>query len=208
MDQSYKQQKIKNLLNNIKSNKQLLSVLIDFPAYIPLIEERITSKMQLKIIKSNYYNLNYFKDIDYKNQFFIYANNFQNLRLIKKIHPKILSRIYKKIYKHPDNIVSSVILFNNIVIPENLLLISIRKSPNLICYVNEPNKQLQNTAIENLNTSQSQKTFIHLYLDKIQNPMILLKLYNKTQSTSLKNIIIKSPFWKDDANLILEVINE
>lgn len=207
MNNSYNDQKIKTLLNNIKSNKQLLSVLLDHPSYIHLIEDRITSKMQLKLILSNLNNLNYFSKITYKNQLFIYANNFRKINLIKNIHPKILSRIYKKAYINQD-FISTINLCSNFQLPENLNLFLIKKDPKLIMYIKDPTKNEQNEFINKINPDSNTELLINVCLEKITNPICLIKLYNKTNSSILKDKIKQSTNWKNDANLILEVIND
>lgn len=87
---------------------------------------------------------------------------------------------------------------------EQVQLMAVTRNMTSISLINNPNSKVQAMAIQNINDPFIANTFMIYGFDKINDPLVLLNLYKKTNDSRIK----KSKHWKDDANLIIEVINE
>lgn len=88
---------------------------------------------------------------------------------------------------------------------EQIQLLAVKQNGLSIKYIKNPSKEVQLQAINNFSHEAS---FIIYCLPKITDFQVLYKLYNSVKIPVSKEYIQKSPYWKDDASLILEVINE
>lgn len=68
---------------------------------------------------------------------------------------------------------------------------------------NVKNKGKSDSVIETLESA-----VVVMFLEKITNPKFLLTLYSMTNFQKSKDIIKQSDLWNNNANLILELINE
>lgn len=83
-------------------------------------------------------------------------------------------------------------------------LAAVSQNGHSIKNIKNPSKEVQLKAINNFSHEAS---FIIYCLKKITEFSVLLKLYDMVKNPVSKEHIKKSPYWKDDANLILEKIN-
>lgn len=83
---------------------------------------------------------------------------------------------------------------------------AIKKDSFSIQYINNPDKEIQYKVIEKVN-SQEVNIFIRHFLSQFTCPIALNLLLNKTKNFHYRKKIINSKFYKDDANILLEVIN-
>lgn len=81
--------------------------------------------------------------------------------------------------------------------------------PYKLVYIKSPNKEMIKMSVENIELDNI-KSFssIKTYVDIIEDAVTLHFLYNKTNNESIKQYIKRSKNWKDEANLVIEVINE
>lgn len=88
---------------------------------------------------------------------------------------------------------------------EKIKINSVKQNGYAIIFINDPSYLVQFESIHEINENHELSDD---YIKKITNSKLLLKLYNKTKNKKTRENILKSKYWKDAANLILEVINE
>lgn len=204
-------QKYQNIPSNI-----LISIIKNNKKTIEFISNK---KLIALIIKNDPKNLNYIKQNNEIHKFAIQVNPYSIMYMKNPSKSIIKSALNKNgfIIKYIDN--PSIDLQN----------IAIKKSPRSIRYINNPTRKLKIQAISNDSLAIScihnpdeylqllsinklpkdlETVFIIDCISKITSPIALNQLYQNVKLKKNKERIKKSKHWKDDANLILEVINE
>jgi hypothetical protein len=83
----------------------------------------------------------------------------------------------------------------------------VKKNGQAIEYIDNPDSEVQQIAAKNLCISYS-FIFKDSLETKFTDPVALLTLYKNQTDTKIKEVIKKSPYWKDDAELVSEYIND
>lgn len=133
------------------------------------------------------------------------------LNLIKNNKKELWKKI-NKIYKNDQNGLIRTIEAEAIILEDiadflnyDIKLKIIENNPELIRYFTKPDSKMQQIAASNVKKENIFYTIAYYVID---DTMALNILYNKTQDIVIKEIIKRNPNFKNDANIIIEVINE
>lgn len=164
----------------------------------PLTESEKVEKT-LKLLSKNGLSLKFIKNPTEEMQLVAVKQNADTIQFIN--NPIELIQL-EAINQHPSSLRLFINFATNVVIVE-----AIKKDPFVIRYIQNPTIEMQRVAIQYIKEIDLIR-FTNVFTHKITDSISLCLLHSRLPDSELKNRIKKLPNWKDDANLILEVINE
>lgn len=169
---------------------------LEVQIYIDLLNKCDEDSLIYLAKKDSEFSLEFIKDASEKVQLAAVSNNGSEICWIKKPSERVQLEAIK----------NDPYIFRFLNKPTELVKMEIVKKNGLnLLFISNPSRMIQ---IESINNIKDHYRFFEDCFDKITDPVALSHLFKKTKDSYYKKLIKESKFWKDEANLIIEVMNK